>query len=143
MFESFKGEKPKPSDEEKPKVKEAESIKLPEFPKPETYRSWKTATREAIRAASDQPDEAFKWVLEVYDKDADHKTLREPGKFLTLDTKLLAALTKIAKGELARQVLNFKETEANAGRAVKGSSGVVHVQPTFQDQRGTWCTLLG
>ena len=93
MFESFKGEKPKPSEEEKPKVKEAESIKLPEFPKPETYRSWKTATREAIRAASDQPDEAFKWVLEVYDKDADHQKLREPGKFLTLDTKLLAALT--------------------------------------------------
>ena len=99
-----KAEKPKPSDEEKPEVKEAESIKLPEFPKPETYRSWKTATREAIRAASDQPDEVFKWVLEVYDK----------------TTKLLAALTKIAKGELARQVLNFKETEANAGRAVRG-----------------------
>ena len=120
MFESFTGEKPKPSEEEKPKVKEAESIKLPENPKPETYRSWKTATREAIRAASDQPDEAFKWVLEVYDKDADHQKLREPGKFLTLDTKLLAALTKIAKGELSRQVLNFKETEANAGRAVRG-----------------------
>ena len=116
MFESFNWEKPKPSEEEKPKVKEAESIKLPEFPKPETYRSWKPATREAIRAASDQPDEAFKWVLEVYDKDADHKKLREPGKFLTLDTKLLAALTKIAKGEL----VNFKETEANAGRAVRG-----------------------
>ena len=109
MFKLVKGEKLKPSDEEKPKVKEAESIKLPEFPKTETYRSWKAATREAIGAASDQPDEAFKWVLEVYDKDADHKTLREPGKFLTLDTKL-AALTKIAKGELARQVLNFKDS---------------------------------
>ena len=102
-FESFKGEKSKPIEEEKPKVKEAESIKLPEFPKPETYRSWKTATREAIRAARDQPDEAFKWVLEVYDTDADHQKLREPGKFLTLDTKLLATLTKIAKGELSRQ----------------------------------------
>ena len=32
----------------------------------------------------------------------------------------MAALTKIAKGELARQVLNFRETEANAGRAVRG-----------------------
>ena len=59
----------------------------------------------------------MKWVLEVYDKDADHKTLSEPGKFLTLDTKLLAALAKIAKGELARQVLNFRQTEANASRA--------------------------
>ena len=103
------------------KVKGAESIvKLPEFPKPETCRSWKTATREAIRAASDQPEEAFKWVLEVYDKDVDHKTLRGPGKVVTLDTKLLAALTKIANRKLARQVLNFKETEANANRAVWG-----------------------
>ena len=59
MFESLKGENPKPSDEEKPKVKEAESIKLPGFPKPETYRSWKTATREAIRAASEKPDESM------------------------------------------------------------------------------------
>ena len=42
-------------------------LNLPEFPKPETYRSRKTATREAIRAASDQPDEALKWVLEACD----------------------------------------------------------------------------
>ena len=35
----------------KPKVKEAEVIKLPEFPTPESYRSWKTAAREKIRAA--------------------------------------------------------------------------------------------
>ena len=52
MFESLKGDKPKPSEKEKPEVKDAESIKLPEFPKPETYRSWKAAPREAIRAAS-------------------------------------------------------------------------------------------
>ena len=56
----------------------------------------------------------------LYDKDADHERLREPGKFQTLDTGLLAALTKIARGELSRQVLNFKETETTAGRAVRG-----------------------
>ena len=106
--------------EEKPKAKEAETIKLPDFPNPETYRSWKTATRESIRAASDKPDEAFKWILEVYDKGASHEALRDPQKFLTLDTKLLAALTKVAKGELARQILNFKEVEAGKGRAVRG-----------------------
>ena len=46
--------------------------------------------------------------------------LRDPKKFLALDTKLLAALTKVAKGELARQILNFKEGEAGFGRAVRG-----------------------
>ena len=106
--------------EEKPKAKEAETVTLPDFPNPETYRSWKTATRESIRAASDKPDEAFKWILEVYDKGASHEALRDPQKFLTLDTKLLAALTKVAKGELARQILNFKEVEAGKGRAVRG-----------------------
>ena len=108
------------SDDDKPKTKEAESIKLPDFPNPETYRSWKAATREAIRAASDQPDDAFLWLLEAYDKDITHDKLRDPGKFLTLDTKLLAALTKVAKGELARQILNFKESEAANKRAVRG-----------------------
>ena len=110
----------KGAEEEKPKVKEAESIKLPDFPNPETYRSWKIATREAVRAASDRPDEEFDWILAVYDRHAGHSSLRDPGKFVTLDTKLLAALTKVAKGELARQILNFKETEAGERRAVRG-----------------------
>ena len=94
-------------DSGKPKVKEAETINLPEFPNPESHRSWKTATREAVRAAS----EAFKW---------NHDSLRDPGKFLTLDTKLLAALTKVARGELTREILIFKETEASKSRAVTG-----------------------
>ena len=114
----LKGEKT--PEEDKPKVKEADVVKLPDFPNPETYRSWKTATREAVRAASDRPDAAFKWILEVYENGASHEQLRDPGIFLTLDTKILAALTKVAKGELARQVLNFKESEAVAGRAVRG-----------------------
>ena len=55
--------------------------------------------------------------IAVYDRHAGHSSLRDPGKFVTLDTKLLAALTKVAKGELARQILNFKETEAGERRA--------------------------
>ena len=107
-------------DSGRPKVKEAETINLPEFPNPESSRSWKTATREAVRAASDSPDEAFKWILEACDKDANHESLRDPGKFLTLDTKLLAGLTKVARGELSREILIFKETEASKSRAVRG-----------------------
>ena len=107
-------------DDSKPKTKEAETIKMPDFPSAETYRSWKTAVREAIRAASDHPDEAFAWVQAVYEKGASAETLRDAGKFLTLDTKILAALSRVAKGELARQILNYKETEAAHGRAVRG-----------------------
>ena len=101
------------TEEGKPKVKEAQTIKLPDFPSPETYRSWRTSVREVVRAASDRPDEAFAWVEEVYNKGVTVESLHDTGKFLTLDTKLLAALNKVQKGEVHRQVLNFKETEAS------------------------------
>ena len=59
----------------------------------------------------------MQWILEVSSKDASHESLRDPGNFLTSDT----ALTKAAKGELAREVPIFKETEASNSRAVRGS----------------------
>ena len=48
------------------------------------------------------------------------ESLHDTGKFLTLDTNLQGALSKIQKGEVHRQVLNYKETEASAGRPVRG-----------------------
>eukprot|EP00435_Cladocopium_sp_Y103_P058024 s217_g20.t1 len=42
--------------DDKPKVKEADTIKLPAIPGPETYRNWRIKTREAIAAASTNPD---------------------------------------------------------------------------------------
>ena len=62
LAEALKSVIKKPDDDDKPKAKEAETVKLPDFPNPETYRSWKITVREAARAASDKPDEAFKWV---------------------------------------------------------------------------------
>ena len=38
--------------DDKPKVKEADSIKIPAFPTPESYRNWRIKTREAVVAAS-------------------------------------------------------------------------------------------
>ena len=110
----------KGDDDGKPKAKEAETIKLLDFPTPETYRSWRIAAREALRAASDRPDEAFAWVQAVCAKDQSLEGLRDPGKFLTLDTKLLSSISKIVKGELARQIVNYKEAEAAHSSAVRG-----------------------
>ena len=64
LLEGFKGAKSK--DHDKPKAKEADKIDLPEFPCPDRYRAWRATVREAIRSASDDPDAAFVWVLEVY-----------------------------------------------------------------------------
>ena len=59
--------------------------------------------------------------------EAKGEALRNPQKFLTLDTKLLAALTKLAKDELARQILNFKKVESKSERA--GALGVSKYLP--------------
>ena len=122
LLEGFKGAKGK--DQDKPKAKEADKIDLPEFPSPDRYRTWRAAVCEAIRSASDDPDAAFVWVLEVYavreDKAKLCSELADPGKFRTLDTKLFAALTMVAKGELSQQILNYKESEAQQGRIVCG-----------------------
>ena len=77
LAEALKSVIKKPDDDDKPKAKEAETVKLPDFPNPETYRSWKITVREAIRAASDKPDGAFKWVQEVYERNATMELLRE------------------------------------------------------------------
>eukprot|EP00435_Cladocopium_sp_Y103_P039277 s251_g10.t1 len=42
--------------DDKPKVKEADTIKLPAISGPETFRNWRIKTREAIVAASTNPD---------------------------------------------------------------------------------------
>ena len=55
------------------KVKEAETLRFPEFPTPEKYRSWRTAIREELRAASDRPDEAWDWLLKVYEEREDKR----------------------------------------------------------------------
>ena len=55
----------------------------------------------------------------------------------------MAALTKIAKGELARQVLNFKEPEANAGRAVRGRQVLFMFNQHFRtnEELGAPCSV--
>ena len=106
-----------------PKVKEADSLKFPEFPRPENYRKWKTAVREEIRASSDKPDEAWKWLMDVYQDREDTRRLlqelSEPGQFVNLGTKILAQLSRVAEGDLGTQILNFKEVEAANGRVVR------------------------
>ena len=46
--------------------------------------------------------------------------LQDPGKFLTLDIQLSAALTRSAGGGLATRILNFKEQQSRKGIQVRG-----------------------
>ena len=81
--------------DDKPKVKEADTIKIPAFPLAETYRNWRIKTREAVVAASTDPDSAFKWVSDSWKEDQTLEALRKVAPFATLDAKLLSALTNI------------------------------------------------
>ena len=112
------------TNDEKPRTRESETLRFKEMPTPETYREWKTSVREDVRAASDRPDEAWPWIMEVWSDREDKKKLLEelgePGKFVTLDTKILAALTRSAKGDLAQRILTAKEECAKEGKAMRG-----------------------
>ena len=112
--EGTDGEKPKN------KAKEAEKITFPKFPLPEQYRNWRIRVREAVVAASDKPDMAFEWLSKVWAKESTEEQLRDPEGFVTLDAKVLSAITNVLEGEFARQTDTFKEREANAGRPVRG-----------------------
>ena len=82
---------------------------------------------------SDQPDKAWAWLNEVYDQSCTREKLEErlqdPGKFLMLDTRLSAALTSSAGGDLATRILNYKEQQSRKGMQVRGR----HVLLIFED----------
>ena len=86
----------------------------------ETYRNWRIKTREVVVAALTDPDSAFKWISDSWKEDQTLEALRKVVPFATLDAKLLSALTNIITGDFARKVDTFKETEATAGRIVRG-----------------------
>ena len=58
--------------------------------------------------------------------------LREIGKFLTLDTKILSANSRVARGDLARQIINYKESEATANRAIRGRQVLLMFEHCFK-----------
>ena len=105
---------------DKSKTKEAEVIKLNNMPAPESYRNWTNHVRDEVKSCSYRPDEAWAWLSEVYDQSCAREKLeqklQDPGKFLTLDTKLSAE----GAGSLYR---------------VEDLLGVVKVGDTVQDLR--------
>ena len=58
--------------------------------------------------------------------------LQDPGKFLTLDTKLSAALTRSAGGDLATRILNYKEQQSRKGIQVRGGYVLLMFEDYFK-----------
>ena len=57
---------------------------------------------------------------------------RKPSKFVILDAKILAQLSKVAKGKLAKHILTFKDTEAQSKRVVRGRQVLLMFEQYFR-----------
>ena len=117
------------------KAKESDRILVPKFPQPENYRNWRIRVRDAIIAASAKPDLAFQWVEEVFKTDQSVEALKDSGKFVTLDAKLMSSLTNICEGDFARQLDIFKEEQAKSGTPARGRQALLMIHKHFSTRR--------
>ena len=117
------------------KAKESDRILVPKFPHPENYRNWRIRVRDAIIAASAKPDLAFQWVEEVFRTDQSVDALKDSGKFVTLDAKLMSSLTNICEGDFARQLDIFKEEQAKSGTPARGRQALIMIHKHFSTSR--------
>ena len=102
------------------KGKEADKILIPKFPRPENYRNWRMRVREAVGAASKDPDKAIRWLDKVYKDKVQIEDLADSEGMATLDAKLLSSLTNVAEGDLARKLDNVKEAALVGGTSTRG-----------------------
>jgi len=85
-------------------VRDSETVKIPTLPtKGSQFRAWKLTARQEILAASGVPrNEIIQWVMDVEKKT--FAELADPGPHETLCTKIGAAVSKLAHGELGRKI---------------------------------------
>ena len=102
------------------KGKESDKILVPKFPKPEAYRNWRIRVRDAVAAASKDPDRAISWFDKVYKDKVTMEDLADSEGMATLDAKLLSSLTNIVEGDLARRLDNIKERALMKGESTRG-----------------------
>ncbi len=75
--------------------------------------------RKEVASASGDPKEAFKWITEAENAKS-FEELSDSGVFLTLDSKIAAALSKVLEGELGRKVQVIEEKLATEGTMMMG-----------------------
>ena len=116
-------------------AKESDRVLVPKFPQPENYRNWRIRVRDAVIAASAKPDLAFQWIEEVFRTDQTVEALKDSGKCVTLDAKLMSSLTNICEGDFARQLDIFKEEQAKSGTPARGRQALLMIHKHFSTSR--------
>jgi hypothetical protein len=103
------------------KVKEAEEIKVGQWPSVAQFPAWRRNLRRSVVAASGVVDDsALAWIHEVESTSVTFESLGSSGLFPTLDSKLAVAISKISSGEFARRLGNLEELALENGRLVRG-----------------------
>jgi hypothetical protein len=101
--------------------KEAEKVAIPAMPdSAHGLRTWRNAVRTEVTSASGKGEVAFLWIMETENPEHNFETLSDPGEFVSLDAKLASALTKLAKGELGREIVQQQELAAKSSKMLKG-----------------------
>ena len=106
-----------------PKKSKASNITLPALPSPSGFHLWRSSVRDAVTVSYEYyPDAAHSWITAVEKPTAtfDLMSICEP-HFAALDAKLTEAINTLLKNhndDLARQLINMKETavKKEAGR---------------------------
>jgi len=110
-------------------------VLVPKFPQLENDRNWRIRVRDTVIAASAKPDLAFQWAEEVFKTDQSIEALKDSGKFVTLDAKLMSSLTNICEGDFARQLDIFKEEQAKSGTPARGRQALLMIHKHFSTSR--------
>ena len=102
------------------RVKEADKNDLQQFPGGQNWRSWRANTIHAVvSAAGRQDDLAQAWIMQV--ETSESEVLDDPGiGWISIDIKLAAALIRIARGEIGRELIQFHTAALNNNLVVRG-----------------------
>lgn len=93
------------------KTKEAEKVKLQNFPSVKNIKGWKMHFKKEVASASGRPKEAFVWIAQV-EKALTIEELEDDEDFETLGAKIATAMSEIIHGEFARKIEVLKQKAA-------------------------------
>ena len=71
----------------------------------------------------------------MFKTDQSLDALKDSGKFVTLDAKLMSSLTNICEGDFARQLDIFKEEQAKDGTHARGRQALLMIHKHFSTSR--------
>ena len=102
------------------------------LPKAPAFMAWRSSVRDAVVSASGDPEAAFAWIREVEKEGVTFDTLANSGNFKTLDAKLSAAISLVARGDLGLQLASLKEKYAREDKFLNGRQILYEVYGYYQ-----------